>query len=232
MSRGSSRLGGISGASGSTTGCCPTLTSDAGAVIPDWGATTQGSFLVFHLLLVLLLFTLVLGRRDFVVDCIPQDLRKMKTGASFGKCHVQAASTFSVLRSGAFGSFCRKSADHTHLPYLQRMTFLRTGDYQSSIASFPPPPTRNSTSFQQEGPDLTYSWEKLGNVQWSSLASLSDPFTLSTTFTYIYAADAIVSAPSPSRVQIRLQLRSLVRCVDTRIPRQVDGWLWSRPGLE
>ena len=121
-------------------------------------------------------------------------------------------------------TFCRKSADHTHLSYLQRMTLLRTGDYQSSIASFSPSPTRNSTICQQEeGPDSTCSWEKPRYLQRSSLAPLPDPFTLSTAFTYIYAAILIVITPTPSRVQTRLRLRSLVRCVDTRVPRQVDG---------
>ena len=52
------------------------------------------SFLVFRLLLLLLLLTLVLGRRDLVVNRIPHDRWKMKIGVQFGKCHAGSIDDF------------------------------------------------------------------------------------------------------------------------------------------
>ena len=142
MPRGGSRVGGVGNASGSA-GCSPTLTPDAGTMIPGSSAAAP-----------------LLSSPVCCLSCSSSHLSSGGGTWSLTVPHtavgrwklafhlenvMQAASTLSVFRSGALVSFCRKSADHTSLPYILRATFLRTGDHQSSTASFPSSPTRNST---------------------------------------------------------------------------------------
>ena len=142
MPRGGSRVGGVGNASGPAS-FSPTLTPEAGTVIPDSSAAAP------------LLSSPVCclscscshsssggGTWSLTVSHTAVGRWKLAFHLENG---MQAASTLSVFRSGELGSFCRKSADHTPLPYLLRATFLRTDDHQPSTTSFPSSPTRNST---------------------------------------------------------------------------------------
>ena len=143
MPQGGSRVGGVGNASGSAS-CSPTLTPEAGTVIPYSSAAAP-----------------LLSSPVCCLSCSSPHYSSSGGGTwSLTVSHtavgrwklafhlenvMQAASRLSVFRSGALGSFCRKSGGHTPLPYLLRATFLRTDDHQSSTASFPSSPTRNST---------------------------------------------------------------------------------------